>query len=482
MFDTGVRQFRMAMGMVWGRRLNPRNIGRLVEDALATHRRVRRARRRRADTDRRPAGRPGRPAALRHHRRSAAPPGGSPSSRRSTRAGSPPPRSTSATLDLDALRDHPGDREGRPDPAADRLPVRRRAPAPGHPDHRHHRTPAEVWLSRYEMELWPALGALAAVLRDDLRPDRRHAGQHQLPGRPRRCNWTSPVCRLVGAGCRMLGLVPPDEALDSLADGGVDAAVHRPELPGRTGDRRPPARDWVRPTSGSAASTSAARCSSPSLAAAAGRDLRRTGHQRPVRDDRGAPGHRPHLQPGPSAPRRQHRAGRVPRPRHRRAGRARALATVVITPYFPYRECMPVFRYDTRDVVRRLPDEHADLRVSGLPATSRCSARPTSCCGSDRPTSSPRGSWSRPIEALPAEPWPARFRAGVGDGRIAPDAAGVRGRRPRRRRPPSALRRPRPRRRPGPGPRRRGRGRCGTALRPARNHLRRPSGADRSMT
>src|SRR5262249_46742536 len=33
-----------------------------------------------------------------------------------------------------------------------------------------------------------------------------------------------------------------------------------------------------------------------------------------------------------------------------------ALATVVATPFFPYRDCMPVFRYDTRDVVRCLPD------------------------------------------------------------------------------------------------------------------------------
>ena len=30
--------------------------------------------------------------------------------------------------------------------------------------------PAEVWLSRYEMELWPALGALTSVLRGELRP------------------------------------------------------------------------------------------------------------------------------------------------------------------------------------------------------------------------------------------------------------------------------------------------------------------------
>jgi hypothetical protein len=36
MFETGIRQFQMAMGMVWGRRLDPRNIGRLVDDVLAT--------------------------------------------------------------------------------------------------------------------------------------------------------------------------------------------------------------------------------------------------------------------------------------------------------------------------------------------------------------------------------------------------------------------------------------------------------------
>ena len=34
----------------------------------------------------------------------------------------------------------------------------------------------------------------------------------------------------------------------------------------------------------------------------------------------------------------------------------------MITPFFPYRDCMPVFRYDTRDVVRTLPDEPLGLR------------------------------------------------------------------------------------------------------------------------
>jgi len=36
MFETGVRQFRLALGMAQGRRLDPRNVERLVEDVLAT--------------------------------------------------------------------------------------------------------------------------------------------------------------------------------------------------------------------------------------------------------------------------------------------------------------------------------------------------------------------------------------------------------------------------------------------------------------
>ena len=46
------------------------------------------------------------------------------------------------------------------------------------------------------------------------------------------------------------------------------------------------------------------------------------------------------------------------------------LGTMVVTPFFPYRDCMPVFRYDTRDVVRRLPDEPLTCNLAGIPALS----------------------------------------------------------------------------------------------------------------
>src|SRR4051812_6005569 len=36
MFETGARQFRLAMSIVWGRRIDPGNVERLVSDALDT--------------------------------------------------------------------------------------------------------------------------------------------------------------------------------------------------------------------------------------------------------------------------------------------------------------------------------------------------------------------------------------------------------------------------------------------------------------
>ena len=79
--------------------------------------------------------------------------------------------------------------------------------------------PAEIWLSSYELELWSALGALASVIRDDLR-----AGdimQVSQSSRAVAATYLSAAsCRLARAGCRLLGIVSPDDALDSLAEGG----------------------------------------------------------------------------------------------------------------------------------------------------------------------------------------------------------------------------------------------------------------------
>ena len=75
--------------------------------------------------------------------------------------------------------------------------------------------PAEIWLSRYEMDLWPALGALAGVLRGEIGPS--DVMQVNVSSRATASvQLDVAVCRLVGTGCRVLGIVPPDEALDSL--------------------------------------------------------------------------------------------------------------------------------------------------------------------------------------------------------------------------------------------------------------------------
>src|ERR1022692_5251173 len=41
------------------------------------------------------------------------------------------------------------------------------------------------------------------------------------PGPPAPWPWFAPPCRLAGAGCRLLGIVSPDEALDSFGGGGA---------------------------------------------------------------------------------------------------------------------------------------------------------------------------------------------------------------------------------------------------------------------
>jgi hypothetical protein len=104
---------------------------------------------------------------------------------------------------------------------------------------------------------------------------------------------------------------------------------------------------------------------------------------------------------------------------------AGALGTVVITPYFPYRDCMPVFRYDTRDVVRRLPDEPLSCELAGMPGTSAIVGKAAQLLRLD-PDQDPAGAGPvvtprelvEAYEALPTRPWPARFRAAVHDGRI----------------------------------------------------------------
>jgi phenylacetate-coenzyme A ligase PaaK-like adenylate-forming protein len=267
--------------------------------------------------------------------------------------------------------------------------------------------PAEVWLSKYEMGVWPGLGALSAVLRDDLRPS--DVMQVSVSSRATASvQLDVATCQLVGAGCRVLGIVPPEEALDSLGDGDVTLLATVPSYLGElvTAAR---ARGMGPGDVSLRRIDVGGEVLSPSLAAAA-----RETFGAPVNDVfamtevipvTGRTCSRRHLHHDINMGYVEHldlETGEKAEPG--------ALATVVITPFFPYRECMPVLRYDTRDVVRLLPDEPLDCEIAGLPATGQILGKADQLLRRGGETVTPR-QLVEAVEALPAAPWPARFRA-----------------------------------------------------------------------
>jgi len=165
MFETGIRQFRLALGMAQGRRLDPRNVARLVDDVLATLAEFGEAGADAAELIDGPTTNPAdrlemtNSSLRRTARRLAAQ---SPFYARLFTSAQADP----AKLDVAGLRaipvtvkadliERPGDCRCTDVPA---YLATRSTGTTGRP--------VEVWLSRYEMELWPALGALASVLRD----------------------------------------------------------------------------------------------------------------------------------------------------------------------------------------------------------------------------------------------------------------------------------------------------------------------------
>jgi phenylacetate-CoA ligase len=406
-FDTGIRQFRLAMSMVWGHRLDPDNIGRLVEDAIRTIAEF---------------GEPGDdvqdltdgPLTDPEARLSFANSGIRRTAKRLAKQ-SPfygrrfaAAEVSPAKLDVDGLARIPLTVKADLIRQAEDFLC---ADAPRHLATRTTGTtgrPAEIWLSRYEMAMWPALGALTAVLRDDIRPT--DVMQVNISSRATASVQLDVTClRLAHAGCRMLGLVPPDEALDSLTEGGVTLLSAVPSYLGElvvAARRRGmgPADFTLRriDIGGEVLSPSVAAAACGTFGVPLVNDLFGMTEVLPVTARTCSHKHLHHdtntgyvefldLDTGePAAP--------------------GALATVVITPFFPYRECMPVFRYDTRDVVRKLPDEPLTCEVSGLPGTGQILGKADQLLRTESDTVTPR-QLIEAIDALPTEPWPARYRA-----------------------------------------------------------------------
>jgi len=405
----------MAIGMVWGRRLNTANLGRLVNDALATLEEF---------------GEPGADAgqvidgplndpaarldfATRGVRRTATRLAAqSPFYARRFAAASVQPN----RLDLAGLGSIPvtlkRDLVERADDfqCADvaRYLATRTTGTTGRP--------AEIWLSRYEMELWPALGALAGVLRGELLPD--DVLQVNVSSRATASvHLNAAGCRMVGAACRVLGIVPPDEALDSLANRGATQLATVPsylaELEVAARRRGMGPNDFQLrniDVGGEVLSPSLARAARETFGVPKIRDLFAMTEVVPVLGRTCGDGHLhfdinmglvEYLDLDTGEP-----------------AKPGALATVVATPFFPYRDCMPVFRYDTRDVVRRLPDDALTCDLAGLPGTGPIEGKADQLLRLG-PTDlvTPR-QLVEAIEALPNRPWPARFRASIHGGRI----------------------------------------------------------------
>ena len=409
MFETGVRQVKMALSMVWGRPISSRNIERLIEDALGTLATF---------------GAPGDdvqqlldgPWADAEARREFQTRGLRRTAKRLARVSpfyadvfGPTGMNPGALTPEDmprlpvTLKHHLINHQSE-FLATDSKPFisTRTTGTTGQP--------AEVWLSRYEIELWPAVAALSGLLRGEIGPPDRM--QINISSRATASVQMSlTVCRLVGARASMLGVVPVEVSLGGLLRGGGDAPTMLMTYPSYLAQLVVAARrrglgpddfrlrriDCGGEVLSSAVSAAAAQTFGAHVNDAFGMTEvlpvgGRMCNQRHLHHDLNT-GFVEVINLETNAP----------------AGPGE-LGTVVITPYYPYRECMPVFRYDTRDVVRRLPDGPPTCDLAGVPGTSRILGK------ADHLLRSGNGVVTlldlvEVIEGLPAQPWPARFGA-----------------------------------------------------------------------
>jgi len=413
-FETGIRQFQMAWAMIWGRPINPRTVERLIRDGLHTLQEF---------------GAPGDdvqqllegpfsdPIARRDFQNRAL-------QRTLHRLMHVSPyyqkRFASLALDIEKLNvdDMP------------RLPITLKKDIQEHEQefittdsHPYITTrttgttgrPAEIWLSKYEIELWPAMAALSGLLRNEIGP--QDCMQINISSRATAAvQQNIVVCRLTGARTRVLGVIPPDESLDCLLSGGDEAPTLLSTYPSYLAQLVQAARR--RHLGPYDFRLRRIDCGGEVLSAALAHAAQETLGPRLVNDTFGMTeilpvsgracnqGHLHHdlnmgfvevidLESGEPAV-------------------AGALGTVVVTPYYPYRECMPVFRYDTRDVVRRLPDGPLTCDLAGVPATSRILSKVDHLLRVNEQIVTLRDIVEL-LEALPSEPWPARFKAQVID-------------------------------------------------------------------
>ena len=408
MFETGLRQLRMASAVISGRRMSPDNLNRLVTDALATMREF---------------GSPGDDVGQLLEGPFADPTGRRILQDRALRRTAERAAAVTAfygarfrevgldpsTVNVDSIRRLPlttkSDLSAQPGDflATDVRPylATRTTGTTGRP--------VEVWMSQYEAALWPALAALAGVLRGEITPNDRMqinissrataAVQHNV--------W---VCRLADARCVVLGVVPPDEALDSLLEGGITLLSTYPsylaQLVLASQRRGLSAADFAlrRVDCGGEVLSHAVRSAAQVAFGTEVNDTFAMTEVLPVSARSCSGGHLHHdLNAG---------LVEVVDPMTGDPVRPGELGRVVVTPYFPFRECMPVLRYDTRDLVRTVADEDLLCELAGTPGTSFILGK------SDRGESTVlERDLIEALEAAPSRPWPVRYVLGREPGR-----------------------------------------------------------------
>jgi phenylacetate-CoA ligase len=278
--------------------------------------------------------------------------------------------------------------------------------------------PAEIWMSGYEAAVWPALAALSGLLRDEIRPS-----DHMLVCISSRATaavqQNIAVCRLVGAAVTALGVVGPDEALAALtASPGPTLLATYPSYLARlviAAERRGlgPADFRLRrvDVGGEVLSPALAAAARATLGAPLVNDTFAITEVLPVSGRTCGHGHL-HLDLNTGLTEvLSLDTGEPAQPGE--------LGTLVITPYHPYRECMPVFRYDTRDLVRAIPDSALGCELAAVPATSSVLGKAADLVtgGPGTPPITTRTIVDA-LESLPTRPWPARFRAERVAGRL----------------------------------------------------------------
>ncbi|HEU5201134.1 MAG TPA: AMP-binding protein [Ktedonobacterales bacterium] len=412
MFETGIRQFRLAMSMVWGSRINPRNLERLIEDALKTLEEF---------------GTPGddvqqlldgpfsdpkaridfQNRALQRTARRLARVSPYYSKLFSSQGINP------ATITVENIQQLPVTlKQALQEQQQDFLATDTRPAITTRTTGTTGR-PAEIWLSQYELDLWPALSALSGLLRNEISP--KDCMQINISSRATAAvQMNIQTCRLAGARTRVLGIIPPDESLDSLLNGGEEAPTLLSTYPSYLAQLVQAARRRKLGPSdfhlrridcgGEVLSSALQRAAQETLGAERVNDIFGMTEILPVS---GRVCNQGHLHQDLNIGFIEVISLNTGEP-----AKPGELGTMVVTPYYPYRECMPVFRYDTRDVVRQLSGESLSCNLAGIPATTRILGKADHMLRLHEQVVTMRD-LVEVYEMLPSRPWPARFSAQV---------------------------------------------------------------------